>query len=127
MCNTVYASEQFDEWNSDAPALYTLIGYVETVTDPSYEPDDEMLEYGRLLRDHMLDGSLPDYAMDQFDDYYNRAFAGMTLEELDDFVTRMLLREADGFEGMTYAEAFFAPMAEVVDYLQKNEFEMFVC
>ena len=26
------------------------------LTDPSYEPDDEMLEYGRLLRDHMLDG-----------------------------------------------------------------------
>ena len=26
------------------------------MTDPSYEPDDEMLEYGRLLRDHMLDG-----------------------------------------------------------------------
>ena len=57
------------------------------LTDPSYEPDDEMLEYGRLLRDHMLDGSLPDYAMDQFDDYYNRAFAGTTLEEFDDFVT----------------------------------------
>ena len=56
VCCTVCASEQFDEWNSDAPALCTLIGYVETVTDPSYEPDDEMLEYGRLLRDHMLDG-----------------------------------------------------------------------
>ena len=42
------------------------------LTDPSYEPDDEMLEYGRLLRDHMLDGSLPDYVMDQFDDYYRK-------------------------------------------------------
>ena len=28
-CYTVYVSEQFDGWNSDAPALYTLIDYVE--------------------------------------------------------------------------------------------------
>ena len=68
------------------------------LTDPLYEPDDEMLEYGRILRDHMLDGDFPDYVLDEFDDYYNRAFAGMTLTEFDDFVTRMLLKEADGFE-----------------------------
>ena len=30
VCCTVCASEQFDEWNSDAPALCTLIGYRKT-------------------------------------------------------------------------------------------------
>ena len=163
-------SEPFGDWNSDAPALNTLIDYVQTVTDPVsfeyippedriavfdldgtlfpelnpisladyllahriltdpfYEPDEEMLEYGRMLRDHTLDGDFPDYVIDQFDDCYNRAFAGITLEEYDDFVTRMISREADGFEGMTYAEAFFDPMVEVVDYLQENDFEVFLC
>jgi len=45
------------------------------LTDPLYEPDDDMLEYGRILRDHLLDGDFPDYVTDQFDDYFNRAFA----------------------------------------------------
>ena len=54
VCCTVCASEQFDEWNSDAPALYTLIGYVETVTDPvSFEyipPEDRCrVRYGRYV------------------------------------------------------------------------------
>ncbi|MBQ7180591.1 MAG: DUF3574 domain-containing protein, partial [Bacteroidaceae bacterium] len=35
--------------------------------------------------------------------------------------------EADGFEGMTYAESFFLPMIEVVEYLQDNDFKVFVC
>jgi phosphoserine phosphatase len=164
-------SENFlASWNADAPALDTLTGYVETVTDPessdyippedriavfdvdgtlfpeqnptyladyllahrlltdpSYGPDDEMLEFGRMLRDHMLDGDFPDYVVDEFDETYNRAFAGMTLAEFDDFVARMLAREADGFEGMTYAEACYDPMVEVIDYLQKNDFEVFLC
>ena len=163
-------SELFGDWNSDAPALNTLIDYVQTVTDPvsseyipsedriavfdvdgtlfpelnpttladyllahriltdpSYEPDEDMLEFGRELRDHMLDGDFPDYVFDEFDDRYNIAFAGLTLEEYDDFVTRMISVEADGFEGMTYAEAFFDPMIEVIDYLQENDFEVYLC
>ena len=75
----------------------------------------------------MLDGDFPDYVVDEFDETYNRAFAGMTLAEFDDFVARMLAREADGFEGMTYAEACYDPMVEVIDYLQKNDFEVFLC
>jgi len=123
MCSSASATEQFNDWNLDAPALNTLIDYAETVTDPvssefippeeriavfdmdgtlfpelnptyladyllahriltdpGYEPDDDMLEFGRALRDHMLQGDFPDYVTEQFDDYYNRAFAGMTLD-----------------------------------------------
>ena len=28
--------------------------------DPTYQPDEEMLEFGRILRDHALDKSFPD-------------------------------------------------------------------
>ncbi|MER1994100.1 MAG: hypothetical protein ABS897_08705, partial [Eubacteriales bacterium] len=28
--------------------------------DPTYQPDEEMLEFGRMLRDHALDKSFPD-------------------------------------------------------------------
>ena len=162
-------TEVFTLWNTDAPALKTLVEYVEAVTDesssdyippvdriaafdmdgtlcaelnptyleyyllarriladPSYHPDTEMLEFGRMLRDHSLDRSYPD-GMDLLHaNHAAKAYAGMTLNEFADFVTRQLVREADGFENMTYAETFYQPMIEVVEYLQANGFKCYI-
>ena len=97
------------------------------LTDPTYTPDAEMLEFGRMLRDHALDKSFPDH-MDMLHAVHAaKAYAGMTLNEFADFVTRELVREADGFENMTYAETFYQPMIEVVEYLQANGFKCYVC
>lgn len=96
------------------------------LADPSYQPDDEMLEFGRMTRDHALDKSFPEDYDYEFSYHQAKAFAGMTLDEYADFITRFLLKDADGFEGMTYAEAFYLPMAEVVEYLQENGFKCFV-
>ena len=94
--------------------------------DPSYQPDAEMLEFGRMTRDHALDKSFPDDYDYEFSYHQARAFAGMTLTEYADFITRFLVHEADGFEGMTYADAYYLPMVEVVDYLQDNGFKCYV-
>ena len=95
--------------------------------DPSYTPDEEMLEFGRMLRDHALDKSFPD-GMDMLHaTHAARAYAGMTLQEFASFVNGCLLHDADGFENMTWATAFYAPMIEVVDYLNENGFKVYVC
>lgn len=94
--------------------------------DPSYEPDEEMMEFGRIARDHALDKSFPDGFDYDFSYHQARAFAGMTMNEYSDFVTRFLAHDADGFEGMTYADAYYLPMAEVISYLQSNGFKCYV-
>ena len=95
--------------------------------DPNYEPDAEMLEFGRMIRDCAPDKSFPD-GMDMLHaQHAAKAYAGMTLTEFADFVTNCLVREADGFEGMTYANTFYLPMIEVVEYLEDNGFKVFVC
>ena len=94
--------------------------------DPTYQPDEEMLEFGRMMRDHAPDKSFPDNYDYDFSYHQARAFAGMTLGEFYDFVTRVLQHPADGFEGMTYAEAYYKPMAQVVAYLQANGFKCYV-
>ena len=96
-------------------------------TDPSYEPDEEMLEFGRILRDHALDKSFPDHMDVLHGEHAARAYAGMTLTQFTDFVNNQLVREVDGFEGMTYANTFYLPMIEVVEYLQDNGFKVYVC
>ncbi len=160
----------FAEWNPEAPALNTLIEYVESVTDeaspdyippvdriavfdmdgtlcaelnptyleyyllawrilkdPTLEPDAEMLAVGRAIRDCALDDSFPDDFPMQHAVQAARAYAGMTMNEFSDFVTERLLQEADGFEGMTYGETFYQPMIEVVEYLQENDFKVYIC
>ena len=95
--------------------------------DPTYQPDAEMLEFGRMLRDHALDKSFPDHMDMLHATHAAKAYAGMTLTQFQDFVTNCLVREADGFEGMTYANTFYTPMIEVVEYLQENGFKVFIC
>ena len=86
-----------------------------------------MLEFGRMLRDHALDKSFPDHMDMLHATHAAKAYAGMTLTQFQDFVTNRLVQEADGFEGMTYANTFYTPMIEVVEYLQENGFKVFVC
>ena len=95
--------------------------------DPSYTPDEEMLEFGRILRDHALDKSFPDGMDVLHGEHAARAYAGMTLTQFADFVTNQLVRDVDGFEGMTYANTFYLPMIEVVEYLQDSDFKVYVC
>ena len=97
------------------------------LADPTYAPDAEMLEFGRMLRDCALDRSFPD-GMDMLHaTHAAKAYSGMTVNEFADFVTRQIVREADGFDGMTYAESFYLPMIEVIEYLQDNGFKCYIC
>ena len=95
--------------------------------DPDCQPDAAMLEVGRTLRDCALDNSFPSDMAMQHAVQAARAYSGMTLNEFSDFVTRILVRDVDGFEGMTYGECFYLPMVEVVEYLQDNGFTCYVC
>ena len=162
-------AEPFSQWNPDAPALKTLVSYVEAVTDEAsqdyippadriatfdmdgtligelfptylegvlleerilrdltYAPDADMLEFGRRTREYVIDQVFPEDYDDQFYLHQGKAYAGMTMEEYADFIRRCLTRKADGFDGMTYADAYYRPMAEVIDYLRDNGFQCFV-
>ena len=95
--------------------------------DETITPDAEMLEVGRLLRDCALDNSFPSDMPMRHAVQAARAYAGLTLGEFEDFVTQVLVRDVDGFEGMTYASCFYLPMVEVMEYLQDNGFKCYIC
>ena len=55
-----------------------------------------------------------------------RAYAGITPEELTDYVKAFRSTAADGFSGMTRGEAWYQPMLEVVSFLQDNGFTIYI-
>ncbi len=94
--------------------------------DPDCHPDAEMLALGREIRESAIKMSFASDMPIRHAIQAARAYAGMTLNEFSDFVNKILIRDADGFEGMTYGEAFYQPMIEVVEYLQENDFKVYV-
>ena len=54
-------------------------------------------------------------------------FAGCTLEEYKAYVKEFMMQPVPGFKGMTYGTRFFVPMVELVRYLVKNDFIVYIC
>lgn len=94
--------------------------------DPSITPDEEMLALGRELRESVINKSFAKDMPIRHAIQAARAYAGLTLNEFAAFCNEILIRDVDGFEGMTYGEALYLPMVEVVEYLQENNFKVFV-
>ena len=54
------------------------------------------------------------------------AFKGMSPEEFDAYVKKYKDQPTIGYNNMKYGEAFYKPMLQVVDYLQANDFKVYV-
>lgn len=56
-----------------------------------------------------------------------RAFAGMTIEGYRKYVREFVKKDTVGFKNMTFKQAFYKPMIEVVRYLKNNGFTVYIC
>ncbi|MBR1740455.1 MAG: haloacid dehalogenase-like hydrolase [Lachnospiraceae bacterium] len=54
------------------------------------------------------------------------AYQGMTPAELEDYVVSFMDSEAEGFAGLKRREAFYKPMVELVQYLEENDFTVYI-
>ena len=108
---------------------YLLLEY-RCLDDPEYKDiaSDELREVANLIRESGREYKTP--AVDHFDLVHGKAqakaFEGLTPDEFIAYVKAFLKREAQGFEGLTYANSIYKPMIEVVAYLQKNNFKTYI-
>ncbi|MBQ1448111.1 MAG: haloacid dehalogenase-like hydrolase, partial [Erysipelotrichaceae bacterium] len=54
------------------------------------------------------------------------AFKGMTVEEFIDYIQEFKEQEMPSYTGMNRGEGFYRPMLQVVDYLQQNDFTVYI-
>lgn len=57
---------------------------------------------------------------------FAKAYAGMTIKELYDYAVEFGQKKTDSFDNMRYADGFYLPMVEVVEYLYDNDFTIYV-
>ena len=130
---------------SNRVAVFDLDGTLFCETDPFYF-DCLFLIY-RVLEDPNYKDQASDFEkqvankiVDQINnvpgDYSNlsvehgqalaSAFKGMTLKQFNDYIQEFKKQEMPSYRGMNRGGCWYKPMLEVVEYLQKNDFTVYV-
>lgn len=95
--------------------------------DPDFTPTDEMTDTAGSILYAAKAKSISEDIEEKESQLFGKAFDGMTTEEYDSYVRNFLEQDADGFENLKFCEAYFRPMAALVDYLEENNFMVYIC
>lgn len=109
------------------PIYFEWMLYCQRVlADASYTPTKEQLDVARQILDASTQRHIPEGVEEREHIRFGEAFAGMSNADFRQYVFDFLQMSADGFQGLTLADAFFRPMTEVVDYLLENDFTLYI-
>lgn len=90
--------------------------------DPNYTPTPEQIAAARASREQ---GIFPELSANR-EKMVSEVYKGLTLEEFNAFIRDFMQEEQPGFIGMKRGDIFYKPMVEVVKYLLKNHFTVYV-
>ncbi len=89
--------------------------------DPSYKATEEQLAAAKASRS----GTFPKLSSNR-ERMVSEAYKGLTIAEFDAFTRTFMEEPQPGFIGLKRGDAFYKPMVEVVEYLVKNRFTVYV-
>ena len=89
--------------------------------DSSYQPTQEQKQTALDSRN----GKLPKLDSSR-ERMVAEAYRGMTIPEFEAYVRAFMAEPQPGFSGLARGDAYYRPMLEVIDYLRRNEFTVYV-
>ncbi len=102
--------------------------YYRVTEDPDYKDkaSDEEKATAEKIKTYFETGEYPEELSMEHGKAVATAFKGMTLDEFDAYVKSFRDRPEEGYNNLTNGEAFYKPMLQVIDYLQANDFTVYV-
>ena len=102
--------------------------YHRVTEDPDYKDkaSDEEKATAEEIKGYFDSGSYPEDLTLKHGKAVATAFKGMTISEFYSYIDDYKNTPMDSYTGMTNGEAFYKPMLQVVDYLQANDFTVYV-
>lgn len=95
--------------------------------DDTFVADDEMKSVAEQILLAGKSRDIPEDVEEKESRLFGKAFDGMSVDDYRDYVKNFLAQKADGFDNLTFGEAYFKPMTEVIEYLEENDFKVYVC
>ena len=109
------------------PIYFDHMLYMHRVlNDPDYQATEEDLEVADKVFEYIDTGKYPEGLDVEHGQGIATAFKGMTLKDFDLYVKEYRDTPTAGYDGMTKGEAFYKPMIQVVDYLNANDFKVYI-
>ena len=106
---------------------YTLLAY-RVLEDPDYKDrasDFEKEVAGKIVQQNETGASFEGLEVDHGKAVAS-AFAGMTLQEFNDYIQNFKQLPMPSYTGMKRGEGWYRPMLQVVAYLQENDFTVYI-
>ncbi len=102
--------------------------YHRVVEDVDYKDkaSDEEKETAEIIKTYFETGEYPSGLDVKHGTAVATAFKGMTTEEFDAYVKAYRDEPMESYTNMTNGQAFYKPMLEVIDYLQANDFKVYI-
>lgn len=102
--------------------------YYRVTEDPDYKnkASKEEKETAEIIKTYFETGEYPEGLDIKHGKAVATAFKGMTLDEFDAYVKDYKSKAVPSYNNMTNGEAFYKPMLQVIDYLQDNDFKVYV-
>ena len=107
----------------DHKLLYRRVVEDETYKDKASEEEKATAE---IIKGYFESGEYPSGLDVKHGTAVATAFKGMTPEEFDAYVKDYRSQPMEGYNNMTNGEAFYKPMLQVIDYLQANDFTVYI-
>ena len=107
----------------DHKLLYHRVVEDETYKDKASEEEKATAE---IIKGYFESGEYPSGLDVKHGTAVATAFKGMTPEEFDAYVKDYRNQPMEGYNNMTNGEAFYKPMLQVIDYLQANDFTVYI-
>lgn len=102
--------------------------YHRVMEDESYKDkaSEEEKETAAIIKEYFDSGEYPKGLDVKHGTAVATAFKGMTLDEFDAYVKEYRNTAMNSYSNMTNGQAFYKPMLQVIDYLQANDFTVYV-
>ena len=128
----------------DRIAVFDLDGTLFCETDPNYfdycllqyrvleDPDykDKASDFERETAQKIVTLNETGEAAEGLEVDHGKAiassFSGMTMDEFSDYIQEFKKQQMPSYEGMTRGEGFYKPMLEIVEFLQENDFTVYI-
>lgn len=96
-----------------------------TLYDPNYTPTADAREFVSGLEKFIQTGD-ESYKKGSSASYQAAVFEGLTFDEYAAFVEKFMNKPVQGLTNLKYGESFYLPMVEVIQYLQANDFQVYI-
>ncbi len=92
----------------------------------TYQAPQEDIEFVKALEYALLHGEKEPDSPRSTAQITAESFKGCTVDEYRAYICDFMTKPVNGFEGMTYGEAFYKPMVGLVKYLSEHDFQVFI-